>query len=197
MDHAPDAPAHVHVRSHGPVGRNVGEGSDRTAAGQSAGGGNRPSEVQPTKVVHVYVHAHLHGTVDTEPNPRLDIEKLEAYQSALQVQALLPQLTGRCGHSLRDQVERAAASILLNIAEGCGRRGRRDRGRFYGIARGSAMECCVAIDIIRVRGVAPLVACRQARVLLLRVIAMLTRLEQVARGHRQARARAGRSESVR
>ena len=38
MEDAPDAPAHVQLGSHRPTGRNVGEGPDRTTAGQSADG---------------------------------------------------------------------------------------------------------------------------------------------------------------
>jgi four helix bundle protein len=38
------------------------------------------------------------------------------------------------------QLARAAASISANIAEGYSRRGRRDRGRFYEYALGSARE---------------------------------------------------------
>jgi len=119
--------------------------------------------------------------------PLLDAERLDCYQVALEFQSLLPALAARCGHALRDQLERAACSVLLNTAEGAGRRARRDRARFYGMARGSAMECAAVVDIVCARGWAPLVACRQARALLVRIASMLTRLEQVARGDRSRR----------
>jgi hypothetical protein len=38
------------------------------------------------------------------------------------------------------QLDRATASISANIAEGYSRRGRRDRGRYYEFALGSARE---------------------------------------------------------
>jgi four helix bundle protein len=49
---------------------------------------------------------------------------------------------------IRDQLKRAASSISLNIAEGCGRSKTEDRKRFYSIARGSAMECAAISDLI-------------------------------------------------
>ena len=52
------------------------------------------------------------------------------------------------GHGyLGDQMHRAAASILLNFAEGCGKRTRADRARFFAIARGSANEVRAAVDV--------------------------------------------------
>ncbi len=43
-------------------------------------------------------------------------------------------------YGLRAQIRRAASSIGANIAEGCGRRGRKDLSRFLVIAAGSASE---------------------------------------------------------
>lgn len=79
---------------------------------------------------------------------------------------------------LRDQLERASLSIALNIAEGAGRRSRPDKNRFYGIARGSTNECAAIIDLLRVRGLASEASCNQARELLVRIVQMLTRLQQ-------------------
>lgn len=47
---------------------------------------------------------------------------------------------------LRDQAVRAARSAVLNIAEGCGRRGK-SRRYHYSIAAGSAAEACAALDL--------------------------------------------------
>jgi four helix bundle protein len=109
----------------------------------------------------------------------LDVERLDAYQVALEFQSLVAQLRfpRSLGH-LRDQLDRAATSIALNIAEAVGRRGAGERAHFYVIARGSAMECAAIIDIIRSRGMAPPATCDGARTLLVRSVQMLTRLSQ-------------------
>ena len=57
--------------------------------------------------------------------PQLDAERLDCYRVSLEFVELLPRLLPRRGYgSLRDQLDRASASILLNIAEGCGRSSR-------------------------------------------------------------------------
>ncbi|MEZ0310408.1 MAG: four helix bundle protein, partial [Myxococcota bacterium] len=48
---------------------------------------------------------------------------------------------------LADQLRRAAASITLNFAEGCGKGGARDRRRFFQHARGSAYEVTAVADV--------------------------------------------------
>lgn len=51
-------------------------------------------------------------------------------------------------HSIEDQLRRASRSIVLNIAEGNGRRTTADRRRFFVIARGSLEECRAVISIL-------------------------------------------------
>jgi len=105
----------------------------------------------------------------------LDAEKLDCYRIALEFQAVAVQLVPKRGCSeLRDQLDRASISIVLNIAEGCGRRSPADKGRFYAMARGSATECAAILDLLGARG---LVDGRpRARALLVRVVQMLTQL---------------------
>jgi len=50
---------------------------------------------------------------------------------------------------LRDQLERASLGIVLNIAEGAGRRSAADKRRFYEMARGSATETAAITDVLR------------------------------------------------
>jgi four helix bundle protein len=53
--------------------------------------------------------------------------------------------------SLRDQVERAAASLALNTAEGAGRSGK-DRAYHFRIALGSARETRTGLEIMHAIG---------------------------------------------
>ena len=74
---------------------------------------------------------------------------LVAYEVALDlVRALRPVVGQLRRHSpeAADQVERAASSIVLNLAEG-GRRHGRDPRRFFDIAHGSAGEIRGALDL--------------------------------------------------
>jgi four helix bundle protein len=48
---------------------------------------------------------------------------------------------------LTDQLRRAASSIALNFAEGCGKLGERDRRRYFLTARGSAYEVAAILDV--------------------------------------------------
>src|SRR5206468_6153296 len=48
----------------------------------------------------------------------------------------------------KDQLDRSATSIPLNIAEGNGKFSKRDRARFFDIARGSALESAASLDVL-------------------------------------------------
>jgi four helix bundle protein len=45
------------------------------------------------------------------------------------------------------QIRRAATSVHLNLAEGCSRKSKDERKRFYEIARGSLIEVDTAVGI--------------------------------------------------
>jgi four helix bundle protein len=111
--------------------------------------------------------------------PLLDAERLDVYRVALEFHALAGRLVlGRGFRELRDQLDRASTSIVLNIAEGAGRRGAADRARFFAIARGSATECAAIFDIVRARQLALPTVTSRGRSLLVRVVQMLARLCQ-------------------
>jgi four helix bundle protein len=57
--------------------------------------------------------------------------------------------------ALRDQLDRARISIVLNIAEGAGRFSAPDKARFYAIARGSATEWGAVLDLLLARASSP------------------------------------------
>ena len=76
----------------------------------------------------------------------------------------------------RDQLLRASRSVALNIAEGCGTIPTADRGRFLQIAGGSARECGAILDILGRCGVLDHEGARKHKELLVRIVAMLTRM---------------------
>lgn len=79
-----------------------------------------------------------------------DHEKLNVYQRSLQFVVWATELLERVPPklSVHGQIERASTSIPLNIAEGNGRYTATDRCRFFDIARGSALECAAALDVL-------------------------------------------------
>ena len=77
---------------------------------------------------------------------------------------------------LRDQLDRASASLVLNLAEGVGRRTPGDKAHFFAIARGSGMESAAILDVLGARGLGTPATLRHGRGLLLRCAQMLTKL---------------------
>ena len=109
--------------------------------------------------------------------PVLDAEKLVCYDVALELQVLCGTLVPAAHRVLQDQLERASLSVVCNIAEGAGRRSRKDKRRMYAIARGSATETAAIVDVLSLRRLAPEGACASARMLALRVVQLLTKLD--------------------
>jgi four helix bundle protein len=110
----------------------------------------------------------------------LDAEKLRVYQLAVEFQTLaaglVPHQRGVLLATLRDQLDRASVSIVLNIAEGAGRLSPPDKARFYAIARGSATECGALVDLLLARRLVTAPTHQAARALVVRIVQMLTRL---------------------
>ena len=110
-----------------------------------------------------------------------DHDRLDVYQRALELLDLIDRVvdampSGRA--HLKDQLDRAATSIVLNIAEGAGEFSLPDKQRFYRIARRSATESAAILDIIRRRGHCGTDLLVQARDLLVRIVSMLIRMTQ-------------------
>jgi four helix bundle protein len=110
--------------------------------------------------------------------PQLDAAKLHCYQVALELHAQCSVLVSMLNRVVRDQLERASLSVILNTAEAGGRRSRRDKARFYAIARGSATEVAALLDVLERRRLASPAAIVTARRLAIRVVQMLTRVHQ-------------------
>ena len=110
--------------------------------------------------------------------PQLDASKLHCYQVALELHTFCSTLVGALQRIVRDQLERASLSVVLNIAEAGGRRSRRDKARYYTIARGSATEVAALLDVLVARRLASPNIVRSGRLLAIRVVQMLTRMDQ-------------------
>ncbi len=82
-----------------------------------------------------------------------DHERLKVYQEAIAFVAWWQELRDKCRGSggVVDQIDRASASIALNIAEGNGKYSARDRRRFLEIASSSALECAACLDVLVAR----------------------------------------------
>lgn len=116
-----------------------------------------------------------------------------AYDVALDlIRALRPVVAQLRKHSREaaDQVERAASSIVLNLAEG-NRRGGRDPGRFFDMAHGSAGEIRGALDLADAWGWQ--VDSTQARALLDRELGLLWGLTRRARSKDSPSARTAKT----
>ena len=113
--------------------------------------------------------------------PSFDHEKLDVYRVSLEfvrvAHSICSTLQGN-HRAAKDQLLRASLSIPLNIAEGNGKRQSADRRRFLEIARGSAAECAAILDVLLVTDGCSGALTEQGKSLLVRVIAMLTRMTE-------------------
>ena len=112
----------------------------------------------------------------TRPQSTSGLESSDCYRLAVEFAALAASLVPRGHASLRDQLERASASALLNLSEAWGRWQVREKAHHYEIARGSILESGAAIDLLRARGLASEAECGRARELCARVGQMLNGL---------------------
>jgi len=104
-----------------------------------------------------------------------DHEKLDVYREAIAFCAwtgdLLNSISAKA--AAKDQLDRASTSIPLNIAEGNGKFSGKDRARFLEIARGSALECAAALDVLVARKLAVSEQVESAKENLVRIVQML------------------------
>jgi four helix bundle protein len=111
-------------------------------------------------------------------NRCFDHEKLEVYQESLAFVAWLEPLMQKLPKAVavRDQLDRASTSIVLNLAEGNGKHTSSDRCRFFDISRGSALECAAALDVLVSQGRGDLTAVAPGKERLRRIVSMLVGL---------------------
>ena len=78
-------------------------------------------------------------------------EKLQVYQIAREFNLEIRRdvlSNEKLDRVSRDQLRRAAMSIMLNIAEGTSRFSNADERNFYVIARGSVFECVSILELL-------------------------------------------------
>jgi four helix bundle protein len=109
-----------------------------------------------------------------------DHEKLDVYHLELKfiewVTPLLEEVsrnTSARTAEVRDQLDRASLSALLNTAEGNGKRQRQVRARFFDDARGSATECAACLDALVAKQAATEERVAEGKKTLLRIVSML------------------------
>ena len=73
------------------------------------------------------------------------LANFKTYQLAKEFYSLTNEL--KMPAHLKDQFLRASSSIVLNIAEGSGKRTRRDQARYYSIALGSLRESHAILEL--------------------------------------------------
>jgi four helix bundle protein len=110
--------------------------------------------------------------------PIFDHEKLDVYQESLAFVAWLEPILRKLPKTIavRDQLDRAGSSIVLNLAEGNGKFTPADRCRFFDIARGSALECAAALDVLVAKGCYDFAAVEPGKQKLRRIVSMLVGL---------------------
>ena len=80
-----------------------------------------------------------------------NFQKLEVYKLAIEFAVFAKKATldlPRGNGDIRNQLQRASTSIVLNIAEGAGKIQRDDKRKSYAIALGSTTECAAAMELM-------------------------------------------------
>ena len=108
-----------------------------------------------------------------------DFEELDVFQVAAEMVICVDEIAESLPRGrgyLRDQLRRAANSVVLNIAEGAGEYSAGDKARFYRMGKRSATEAAAQVIIASRLGLTGEAEVARARELLHRVVSMLVRM---------------------
>jgi len=82
-----------------------------------------------------------------------DFEKLNVYQKALdfihKTFAIYKKLPKEFTYTVGDNLVRACLSIANNLAEGSGKKFKKEKARYYGTSLDSARECISVYNVLR------------------------------------------------
>lgn len=85
-----------------------------------------------------------------------DFEGLIVYKKSREFRQLLkPYFSKIRDRFLRDQLQRASLSIILNLTEGAGKYSSKEKINYFRISRGSAFECVPLLQELKDDGVMP------------------------------------------
>lgn len=83
---------------------------------------------------------------------RFDFEKLNVYQKALdfidKIFQIINNLPKEYRYSLGDNLLRAGLSIANNLAEGNGKRSKKEKNRYFGTSLDSTRECISVFNVL-------------------------------------------------
>ena len=115
--------------------------------------------------------------------PMLDHEKLVVYRQELifltwvsEFMIDLSRVTIASTREVRDQLDRASISILLNTAEANGRRRGQQRAKYFDDARGSAVECGACLDAAAAKKFVAKDRIDEGKEILVGIVSMLVKL---------------------
>ena len=112
-----------------------------------------------------------------------DHEKLKVYQLSIDLVVLSDKVIEQLPKGrayLADQLQRAATSVPLNIAEGAGEYSKQEKCRFYRMAKRSATECAAIFDICERLSLIEKAQYEKGRELMFHVVNVLTKLAKMA-----------------
>lgn len=111
-------------------------------------------------------------------NTIFDHEKLTVYQTSLRFIAWIHKILEHIPkkYSVNDQLDRSSTSITLNIAEGNGKYSKKDRCRYFDIARGSSLESAAALDVLVAKGLLEYDEILEGKEILIEIVSMLVGL---------------------
>jgi len=108
-----------------------------------------------------------------------DHERLDGYVAAIDFVVLADDVIERLPRGrayLADQLQRAATSVVLNIAEGAGELSGPEKARFYRMARRSATQSAAVLDVAQRLALAAPLQLGAGRDRLLRMVSRLTKM---------------------